>query len=198
MAWYNISISTYDSEGYGISLFKNFICKGETVRADIISPGASLVLLWFMNDQGGMTLIKGYNLTSSKTIQLPFNRVGAYYVELQDTSGNTKQTRNVYVKSTCEISPTPTPTITTPTTGNGLVGASNKIMSIPWIGLVLLIVVIFGVVKHELDATISMFIIALTTSIEAVIGLWQEWAIYITVLSWLLVGVFFKFRPEEQ
>lgn len=126
-----------------------------------------------------------------------FGEQGAYVAQFLDSPNETVQAQaDIFISAT-----TTTDGSTggaTNESGNNLVGSENLIMNIPWIGLMLLIVVIFGLVKNNVQGGNFVFAIAITTSIEAVLGLWEQWGIYITILSWLLVAVFFRLNKSIE
>lgn len=126
-----------------------------------------------------------------------FGEQGAYIAQFLDFPNQTVQAQaDIFISATTTTGGGTGGT--TNESGNNLVGSSNLILNIPWIGLMVLIVVIFGLVKNNVQGGNFVFAVAITTSIEAVIGLWEEWGIYITVLSWLLVGVFFKLNKAIE
>jgi hypothetical protein len=187
----NITVSTTTVDGWGLILSSNNITTTEklTIRT-IIPTGFTGTLRIRDAGYGNTTSIysqavnEGSNTYITSVNRVNRDGVGYYDIELRDSFGVVKIHIPLTVYKLALDTTTTTPT--TPQTMNNLV----SFLSLPafW-GILLFIVCVIGTAWKAPNA---VGIVALIISnLEAIIGLWSPYTIYVFIVTWIIAAIFF-------
>lgn len=196
------TVSSIDSDGYGLKLFKPEVCNNEIFTANIISPTPSRFMIIGVSDGiiGQTYYNQTINSTYGTTKEFKISTTGDYLAILTKSDG-TELTRIITVTN-CAPTVTETPIDTagrlegTGFTATGYSWMDNLLyfmsLSAFW-GFILFIVVVMVVATNKQASPALGYIAFVVANIEAIIGLWAPFTMYILVLTWVFAGIYFVF-----
>jgi hypothetical protein len=174
----SIIISLLDANGYALYADKyNNVCPKEPVIITAISPTNSILTI-------ATVPIRDYNFTGSKTIEI---RGTSDYTVSLDTLGEQQKLISIFFNTSCILNPVVTPeTPSAPQTMNNIMTFIN--LPAFW-GILIFVFVVLGVAWK---APSAVGIVALIISnLEAIIGLWAPYTIYVFIVTWIIAAIFF-------
>jgi hypothetical protein len=174
----SIIISLLDANGYALYADKyNNVCPKEPVIITAISPTNSILTI-------ATVPIRYYNFTGSKTIEI---RGTSDYTVSLDTLGKQQKLISIFFNTSCILNPVVTPeTPSAPQTMNNIMTFIN----LPAFWGILIFV--FVVITVAWKAPSAVGIVALIISnLEAIIGLWSPYTIYVFIVTWIIAAIFF-------
>ena len=174
----DISISLLDANGFALYADKyNNVCPKESVIITAISPQNSTLTI-------STAPIKRYNFTGSKTIEIKGERD---YTASLDTQGNQNKLISIFVNSSCVLNPVESEVSpSTPQTMNNIV----KFLSMPAFWGILIFVFTVIAVAWKAPAAVGM-VAVIISNLEALIGLWAPYTIYVFIITWIIAAIFF-------
>lgn len=200
----NAEVEAESQLGYSISVSPKIAYNGDTLYITFTKPIYKLLDYVIVKDADGSNVVSFKTTDTSGTYYIDPNKQykygtwTAYWVSGSENRLFDKSTTVFTFTVKNAGRPHTTPSIEPENPNNNIVGASSKILQLPWFGLIALIVTIIGLIKHGANGLQFTFAIAITTTIAALIGIWNEWGIYITIMSWLLVAGFFKLSKSQE
>ena len=202
LASVTFTVSSIDPDGYGLKLFKSEVCNNEIFTANIISPTPSRFMIIGVSDGiiGQTYYNQTINSTYGTTKEFKISVAGDYLAILTKSDG-TELTRIITVTN-CAPTVTETPIDTagrlegTGFTATGYSWMDNLLyfmsLSAFW-GFILFIVVVIVVATNKQASPALGYIAFVVANIEAIIGLWAPFTMYILVLTWVFAGIYFVF-----
>lgn len=200
----NAEVEAESQLGYSISVSPKIAYNGDTLYITFTKPIYKLLDYVIVKDADGSNVVSFKTTDTSGTYYIDPNKQykygtwTAYWVSGSENRLFDRSTTVFTFAVKNAGRPHTTPSIEPENPNNNIVGASSKILQLPWFGLIALIVTIIGLIKHGANGLQFTFAIAITTTIAALIGIWNEWGIYITIMSWLLVAGFFKLSKSQE